>query len=687
MKEFKIVHASSKRIRVYCPYYLTLSLENYFKDSFASLDNFLYFESYRDHHHFALTFSEPYQIKEIIGILRHFKSSDIHEKSRDFSLVRDKEPYDIISDLTWKKILRTVFLPKSIRLLILYTQTFNFGKAALKALSQKKLTMDVLDFTAIMVSIFSGDTKTASTIMFLLGLGEELDQWSQKKSISDLEHQLLSKVQDVWIIKEDKKIQISSDAIQKGDYIIVSAGSEVLFDSRIVKGRGNVNESAITGELFAIEKNVGDTLYSGSLVEQGEFVAEVEDDNQNARIKELVDLIKLSESKVKSNQGVLLQKADDIVKFNFLGTIITYVLTGSFVKALSFLLVDYSCALKLSTPIVNLTAVKEAANRGVIVKGSHFLESYHKIDTFIFDKTGTLTDSLPTVEKIIPFGEYTENDVLLIGACLEEHYYHPLAQSLVKKAEERHLIHDEMHGDVQHVSSKGIRSSIHNSKIVIGSLSFIQDEAVVISEQQQQLIEQYGETYNLLLMGYKKELIAIFCIDTPIRPETVHVLEVLKSMGKKLVLLTGDTAKRTEKIKNLLDFDDIRTQVKPIDKYNYVKSEQEQGRSVLMIGDGLNDSAAISLADIGVVMGESSDAARQTSDIILSQNRLDSILDLFEINQILVKKQETNLTTTLVVNSSLILAGLFNILPPSILAVLHNGTTLVIISRSFSFHS
>ena len=470
-----------------------------------------------------------------------------------------------------------------------------------------------------------------------------------------------------------------------GDVFVATEGQEIYFDGTVVSGRGFLNESSLTGEAFPVSKKIGDTVFANTVVEQGELLVKVTNAEQNSRLQQIVQLMKTSELHQSKQQKQLLEKADGLVKYNFIGMAVTYLLTRSVQKALTFLLVDYSCALKLSSPVTYLTAIKAASTRGIVVKGSSSLDEYPMIDTYVFDKTGTLTTGVPKIQKILPYRGYSEEEVLRIAACLEEHIYHPIASAVVQKAEDDGVEHEEMHGKLTHVASKGILSSIDGEKVVIGSLELLNEHHVEISEEQARIIEEYTQWYHLLYLGYKGELIAIFLIDTPLRPETIEVLQSLKERGKNIILLTGDTKKRTESICSLIQFDEVYTEVKPEQKHQVIQDLQDKGHRVFMIGDGLNDSAALSKANVGVVMASSSDIARQASDIVFLEETLSGILVLDDISAQLQKQLGRNLNTTVWVNTSLMGLGLFNLLTPSTLAVFHNLTTTVIIGKSFTY--
>ena len=451
-----------------------------------------------------------------------------------------------------------------------------------------------------------------------------------------------------------------------------------------MSGGASVDESSLTGESFPIVKNIGDEVYSNTIVVNGEIKLKVENPQVNGRIQHLIQLMKDSESREDTYHYKYIKLADSIVKYNFLAMGLTYLFTRSFTKAMSFLLVDYSCALKLSTPVAYLTTIKNLIDQKIVVKNSVTLDKYEDIDTFVFDKTGTITVSKPYIQEVLPFYEYSYEEVLRIGACLEEHIYHPIASAVVSKAEEDGIEHEEMHTELYHIASKGIVSHIDGEKVVIGSRQLLKDEGVVVTDEQEQIIAEKQEQYNLLFLGYKGKLISIFCVDIPLRDEAGAVLAELRNRGKKVVLLTGDNELRTKKILKDVTFDEVHTSMTPVTKFEYIKSEKEQGRRVLMIGDGLNDSAALSESDVSIVMSESADLSKQISDVVLKSDSLNSLLLLSDVSKTLRAQMSNNVKSTVSINSSLIFLGLINVLPSNLLALLHNLTTFSIVLKNFN---
>ena len=671
-------------MRLEVPFRCTAAVQLYLEEEKRLFPEITQIICYKDEKHIAFTFETGYE-SSVYRFLDHLEVTTLNEKQRDFTVDAQVTPVDIVASHIYRKLVAKVLIPQPLKIFWLLWKMKKFGKAAFESVLEKKLSMSILDFVAIVTSMAMGDHKTADTIMFLLNLGDDLDEWSQKKSVEDLEKNLKNNIYELWIEKDGERFKKLSHQVEVDDVFVATEGQEIYFDGTVVSGRGFLNESSLTGEAFPVSKKVGDTVFANTVVEQGELLVKVTNAEQNSRLQQIVQLMKTSELHQSKQQKQLLEKADGLVKYNFIGMAVTYLLTRSVQKALTFLLVDYSCALKLSSPVTYLTAIKAASTRGIVVKGSSSLDEYPMIDTYVFDKTGTLTTGVPKIQKILPYRGYSEEEVLRIAACLEEHIYHPIASAVVQKAEDDGVEHEEMHGKLTHVASKGILSSIDGEKVVIGSLELLNEHHVEISEEQARIIEEYTQWYHLLYLGYKGKLIAIFLIDTPLRPETIEVLQSLKERGKNIILLTGDTKKRTESICSLIQFDEVYTEVKPEQKHQVIQNLQDKGHRVFMIGDGLNDSAALSKANVGVVMASSSDIARQASDIVFLEETLSGILVLDDISAQLQKQLGRNLNTTVWVNTSLMGLGLFNVLTPSTLAVFHNLTTTVIIGKSFTY--
>lgn len=681
---FKVLHRGYQHIRLSSSFSLTLDIQDYLRSLARDEKGIESIQFYMDQQHFTLRIKEGFSVLDNAeAFLKRIDKGKVSELMT-LPIRREESAYSIVSGAAIKRVLFRSLVPSPIRYIWTCYQALGYVREAYQTLARKELTMEVLDCSAILLSLFMNQSKTASNIMFMLDLGNHLDQWSLKKTATDLEQSLLAKESDVFLVQGDTVVSIKSSDVQIGDVLVLSQGNEILFDGQVVSGLGMVNESSLTGESFPVEKRESDLVCANTVLETGELRIRVTDNQMNSRILQLIELMKKSEENKKTKQRYFIKMADKVVKYNFLGAGLTYLVTGSFSKAISFLLVDFSCALKISTPVAYLTAIKEGLNREMVIKDGDVLEKYLEVDTFLFDKTGTITTSYPIVEKVLPFGDYSEEDILRISACLEEHIYHPIANAIVKQAEIEGIEHEEMHGKLQYIASKGIKSHIDGQPVLIGNYVLMQDEQIHISSEQNALIEEYKSHYNLLFLAYQNELIGMFCIHTPLRKEAKAALEKLKAQGKKLILATGDTLVRTEELVKDLPFDQVYTDLKPDGKFELVEELQKAGHTILMVGDGLNDSAALTQSDIGVVMNESADISKQMSDILLLDNRLDFFQELDWLSSSLQTLIKKNIQDTVVVNSSLIGFGLFNWLSPSNLSILHNLTTLRIVLRSLS---
>ena len=680
--QFQVLHQSSGRVRLRATFPFTEDVKYYLEGLTSDFPDILRLDFYEDPYVVAIHVMPGRQA--VVAQLWHLIQKDkLEELYRHPQHHAASSPYALVSSAVGRHYLFKWFMPVPVRLARTLWKALGYFRDAWRVLRQGKLTMEILDCSAILVSLAMKRTDTASAIMFILELGETLNYWTQKRSLEDLEASIAGQGRQVWLLKGDHLLQIDSQEVQVGDVLVFYEGSELLFDGIVLNGRASVNESSLTGESFPVIKAVGDEVYSNTVLTSGELHVRVENPTANYRIQELVKLMQEAAQQEGTYQYKYTSIADRIVKYNFLGAALTYILTGSFTKAISFLLVDYSCALKLSTPMVYLSAIKQLMHQQVVVKNSTVLDQFDEVDTLVFDKTGTITTSRPLIEEVIPFHGYSAEDVIMIGACLEEHIYHPIAHALVDKAAREGIIHEEMHTELNHIASKGIRSEIDGNVVVIGSLGLMEESGIEIEADQSQLIRQKETHYNLLYLGYRQKLIAMFCVAIPVRHEAHSVLHALKGLGKHLVLLTGDTAARTNRLVADLPFDEVHTSMTPVTKFDYVQRMQAQGHRVLMIGDGLNDSAALSASDVGVVMGEGAEVSKQISDIMLPSNNLASLLTLHQVSVDLKQEIQGNVRDTIAINSGLIGLGVLNWLKPSSLAILHNMTTFGILCRSY----
>lgn len=674
---FKILHQTPTRLRMKLSAPLTPSIQNFLKEQLSEMSPTITYQWFPSTRSFVVNHDQGSQ-HELLESLSQISSEQLKHAYDNPIEPEAETAYETIRTAVIHRIIYKLCVPKPLRHLWTCYRGLHYIKDAWHDLRQRRLTVEVLDASAISVSILRGDFAAASSIQFLLSLSDRLEANTLRSSHHNLKESLALSIDKVWLIEDGAPRQVKAASIQPGDEIIVTKGSMIPFDGIVTKGQGAVNEASLTGESFPIHRHENHHVSANTVLEEGELTIRVTQVQSESAIAKLVKLITESEQLKSSDQKMLERTANRLVKFNFIGLGLTYLLTRNINKALSFLLVDFSCALRLIGPLTYLTAMKDASDHQIIIKGAKFIEEFSKCDTYVFDKTGTLTSALPVVRKVIPLADYDYDEVVRVAACLEEHFYHPIADAIVQLAEEEEIEHDEMHTSINYIVAHGIESSIDGKRVTIGSKHFIlEDEETPINNQIQEIIDRYESRYNLLYLAYDGQLIGIFCIDAMIRPETKATLKNLKAQGKRLILLTGDQEVRTESfIEELgVEFDHVYSEVSPEKKYEVVKLEQAAGRKVIMVGDGINDSAALSLADIGVVLKDTSDLARQVSDIILTSDRLDDLLCLDLLSRLLRAKLKTSTRFILGFNGALIFSGIVEWLNSSAIAFLHNFST------------
>lgn len=575
------------------------------------------------------------------------------------------------------------FLPAPLQYCYLGYRAVKYIWHGLKVLVKGKIEVPVLDATAIGVSLIRGDFKTISSITFLLGIGELLEEWTRKKSVDDLARTMSLNVNKVWLVDEQgQQILVSADKICAGDNVVVHMGSVIPFDGVVSDGQGMVNQASLTGESVPIRKTWENesVVYAGTVVEEGELTIKVTQVGGSSRFEKIVTMIEESE-KLKSNvEGRAAHLADRLVPYSLGGTIITYLLTRNVTKALSILMVDFSCALKLAMPISVLSAIREAGQHHITVKGGKYLEAVAEADTIVFDKTGTLTKAQPSVAKVIPFEDRTEDDLLRLAACLEEHFPHSMANAVVQAAKEKGLEHEEMHSKVDYIVAHGIASSINGKRVIIGSSHFVfEDEGCRIPEGKQTLFDELPQEYSHLYLAIDDVLSCVICIEDPLRKEAKTVIHELKQQGfKNIVMMTGDSERTAAAIAREVGVDQYYAEVLPEDKARFVSEEQAKGRKVIMIGDGVNDTLALSTADVGIAISEGAGIAREIADITISCDDLYQLVVLRMLSKRLMKRIRKNFRTIVGFNGLLIGLGVGGVLQPTTSALLHNGSTLAI---------
>ena len=576
---------------------------------------------------------------------------------------------------------RKWFLPAPIRNAYTAVVSVKYIWKGIRTLAKGKIEVPVLDATAIGVSMLRGDYGTAGSVMFLLGVGELLEEWTHKKSVGDLARSMSLNVGKVWLKKDGQEILVPSEKIVSGDEVVVHMGNLVPFDGEVSDGEGMVNQASLTGESVPVRRTLGSVVYAGTVLEEGELTILVKEVGGSSRFEKIVTMIEESEKLKSGLESKAEHLADRLVPYSLGGTALTYLLTRNATKALSILMVDFSCALKLAMPISVLSAIREANQHKITVKGGKFLEAVADADTIVFDKTGTLTKAQPTVAEVVSFSETKNPDELLrIAACLEEHFPHSMAKAVVDAAREKHLDHEEMHSKVEYIVAHGISTTIEGKKAVIGSYHFVfEDENSVIPKGMEEKFSRLPAEYSHLYLAIEGVLAAVICIEDPLRPEAAKIVRQLKKAGlKKIVMMTGDSERTAKAIAKKVGVDEYYAEVLPEDKANFVEKEKAEGRKVIMIGDGINDSPALSAADVGIAISEGAEIAREIADITVAADDLAEILVLRMLSNRLMKRIHRNYRFIVTFNAGLILLGVGGILQPTTSALLHNTSTLYI---------
>ncbi|CRL34903.1 heavy metal translocating P-type ATPase [Agathobacter rectalis] len=682
--KFTIKHESRGRMRVH--------MEQY-RMTYEQADTLLYVI----HNHRNVTFVKVYDRtadavieyvgdrEQIIELLRHFhyESANVPQTVIKTSGRELNNSYQekLLGSVVWhysKKLL----LPLPIRIALTIGRSVKYIGIGLKCLLQRKIEVPVLDATAITVSLITKDFSTASSIMFLLGIGELLEEWTHKKSVDDLARSMSLNVSKVWLkTPENQEILVESSKIEKGDRVVVHMGNVIPFDGEVLDGEAMVNQASLTGESVPVQRTVGNTVFAGTVVEEGEITIRVKEVEGNNRFDQIVTMIEESEKLKSELEGKAEHYADKLVPWTLGATGLTYLLTRNVTKAMSILMVDFCCALKLAMPISVLSAIREASLYNVTVKGGKFLEAVAEADTIVFDKTGTLTKAHPTVVDVVNFNdEYSSDDMLRVAACLEEHFPHSMAKAVVDAASKKGLSHEEMHTKVEYIVAHGIATSINGKRTVIGSYHFVfEDEKCVVPAGKETLFESLPLYYSHLYLAIEGKLSAVICIEDPLRDEAAAVVNSLKKAGiSKVVMMTGDSERTASVIAKKVGVDEYYAEVLPEDKAAFVEREKAKGRKVIMIGDGINDSPALSAANVGIAISDGAEIAREIADITVGSDDLYQIVTLKYISNALMKRIKSNYRKIVGFNSGLIALGVAGVLPPTTTALLHNGSTILI---------
>ena len=625
--------------------------------------------------------------EDIIKLLTSFKYNNVEVPEvylQNSGRELNREYWDKLVNKVFLYGANKIFLPNPIRECITLTKSVKYLWNGVRTLASRKIEVPVLDATAIGVSIARNNMNTASSIMFLLGIGEILEEWTHKKSVDDLARSMSLNVGKVWLCQGEQDILVSTSDIKAGDLVRVHMGNIIPFDGTVVSGEAMVNQASLTGESIPVQKNAEGIVYAGTVLEEGELVIRVDQTNGSSRYEKIVTMIEESEKLKTSMESKASHLADKLVPYTLLGTGLTYALTRNATKALSVLMVDFSCALKLAMPISVLSAIREASLHNITVKGGKYLEAMAEADTIVFDKTGTLTKANPTVVDVVSFNGQDSDELLRIAACLEEHFPHSMAKAVVDAAAEKNLEHEEVHSEVEYIVAHGISSMIDGQKVVIGSHHFVfEDEKCTVDPEKMGTFNSLPPEYSHLYMAINNRLAAVICIEDPLREEASAVIRSLKMAGiGKVVMMTGDSDRTAKAIAKKAGIDEYYSEVLPEDKANFVEKEKAKGRKVIMIGDGINDSPALSAADIGISISDGAEIAREIADVTIGADNLYEIVTLKALSNSLVKRIDKNYRFIVSFNAGLIVLGVTGIIPPTMSALLHNGSTLAIGMKS-----
>lgn len=625
--------------------------------------------------------------RELISKLQHFRYEYVEVPDGVIENSNRQMNAEYQEKMVEKVILRyasKALLPYPVRACWTTLKSLRYISKGVKILAAGKIEVPVLDATAIGVSVLRGDYDTAGSIMFLLGIGELLEEWTHKKSVGDLARTMSLNIGKVWLVQDGTEVLVDAKKIAAGDEVVIHMGNTIPFDGIVTEGEATVNQASLTGESDPVRKSLDDFVYAGTVLEEGELTIRVQTVGGSSRYDKVVKMIEESEKLKSGLESRAEHLADRLVPYSLGGTALTYLLTRNVTKALSILMVDFSCALKLAMPVSVLSAIREASEHNITVKGGRYLEAMAEADTIVFDKTGTLTKAQPTVAKVIAFNGDNPDELLRIAACMEEHFPHSMAKAVVDAAKERGLDHEEMHSKVEYVVAHGISTMINGKKAVIGSYHFVfEDEACTLPEGTESIFETLPEQYSHLYLAIENELAAVICIEDPLRKEAAEVVHALHLAGiKKIVMMTGDSERIAGAIAKKVGVDEYYSEVLPEDKAGFVEREKAAGRKVIMVGDGINDSPALSAADIGIAISDGAQIAREIADVTIAADDLHEVVVLKNLSDALMKRIHGNYRSIVGFNAGLIGLGVAGVLAPMTSALLHNTSTLLFTLRS-----
>lgn len=681
---FRIMHEIKGRMRIHVSqkrmsYEEADTLQYYLE----SQDNILSAKVYERNQDVAICYQGSRD--QVVALLQRFQYEKVQVPDTvlaNSGREMNREYWDKLVGSIVRRMASKCFLPYSVRAVITTVKSVKYIWKGIATLAKGKIEVPVLDGTAIAVSILRGDTRTASSVMFLLGIGEILEDWTHKKSVGDLARSMSLNVSKIWLIagEENREVLVDANTITAGDRIVVHMGNVIPFDGMVVAGEGAVNQSSLTGEGLPVMKSQGGFVYAGTVLEEGEITVEVKEVSGSTKYEKIVTMIEESEKLKSSVEGKAAHVADKLVPYTLLGTGLTYLLTRNVTKALAVLMVDFSCALKLAIPISVLSAIREANSYHITVKGGKFLEKVAQADTIVFDKTGTLTKAQPTVVDVVSFNGEDPDELLRTAACLEEHFPHSMAKAVVMAAQNKGLTHEEKHSKVEYIVAHGISSTVDGSRVVIGSHHFVfEDEQCSIPFGMQERFDNLRNDCSHLYLAINGQLAAVICIEDPLREEAAVVIGQLRAAGlSKIVMMTGDSDRTARTIAAKVGVDEYYSEVLPEDKAGYVEKEKEKGRKVIMIGDGINDSPALSAANVGIAIRDGAEIAKEIADITIGADNLYQIVTLKLLSDSLMKRIHKNYRTIVGFNTGLIVLGVGGILQPATSALLHNASTLLI---------
>ena len=681
--KLKIVHESRGRIRFRlgsgrflkeqeCPLEELLSALPYVRDAKASSVNggilVLYKQGFRD---------------ELVSYMKGIKISAV-EKRADSQNEDAKQFRRELAKLIIRRYAVKHLIPSPVGIALTYYKAIPYIKKAISSIAAFRADVSLLDGTAVSAALLRGMYKEVNSIIFLLKVSGLLEDYTRKRTKNALADSLSFKFDAVWKEADGKQVKVPLSAVKKGDICVFRDGAMIAVDGTVVSGHANVNEASMTGEPLAVLKKEGATVYAGTVVEEGSISVEALGGVNSSRISHIVDLIENGENLKAGVQSRAEKMANSIVPYSLTLSALTYLFTGNVTKALSVLMVDYSCAIKLATPISVISAMREASGHGFVVKGGKHFESFANADTIVFDKTGTLTNACPVVEKVIPFGKYSEDEALKISACLEEHFPHSMAKAVVKAAQLKNLHHEEEHADVKYIVAHGIVTMLHGERAIIGSEHFVaEDEGIEITDAEHRLIEKESAGCSTIYLAIAGKLAAVICISDPPRPETAEAIKLLRKSGvENIVMLTGDHISAAERTAEKLGITQLRAQVLPENKAEIINELKGEGKTVIMVGDGINDSPALAAADVSVAMKDSSDLAREVADITLLTEDLRDLTLVRELSRRMLRRITRNYGIIVAFNTALILLGMGGVITPSVSSILHNGSTMLISAHS-----